>query len=596
MHFFVKVGFFVISFIYFTVPNLCFASGVGLSISEKLVLADKSRSSNPEDFTLLVDELKERKLDMSLDEKDYLKYLIAYQLSFSGEFSKAVLIYKDLTLNSKNEILKFRANLSLVNTYAISKDWATGLEHLSTNLDLLPNIKEAEFKQLGILIAALFYNQLGQYELGLYYANQLDELVHEGRNACLAKQLAIEAKLKLGKLNERSSEIESATKICQQSGEHLIVAIIAGYTATNLISEEKVTQASNVLHSHLDAVNKINYPPVSSRYYSLLSQAYYLNDEIVKAESFAARALEKSISLGNNESTLEAYYILFQIAESRGEHQLALDYHKKYAAADKAYLDDVKTKHLAFQLAQHQATEQRNQIDLLDKQNNLLRVEQKLATTEAENNRLFISLLISIITLLGFWAYKSWKTQQRLKQLAEYDALTKVYNRGHFTHLAEDALKYCGSANIQLSCILFDLDKFKQINDNYGHGCGDWVLKQVAKVCQAQGRKNDIFARLGGEEFCMILPSCDLHTALKLAESCRVAINQIDTAPSGHDFTISASLGVTDTQLSGYSLEQLTTDADSAMYQSKDDGRNRISVYSPKGEQLSLDALSSARL
>ncbi|WP_394199891.1 GGDEF domain-containing protein [Shewanella waksmanii] len=408
--------------------------------------------------------------------------------------------------------------------------------------------------------------------------------------------MAIEAKLKLNQLDEKSEQIAEAIKTCQQSNEHLMVTIVAGYTATKLIETRKIPDALELLHTHLETVLKINYPPVTSRYYSLLSQAYFLNNESTKADSYAHLSLEMSVSLGNNESTLEAYYILFQIAEARGDHQLALDYHKKYAAADKAYLDDVKTKHLAFQLAQHQATEQKNQIDLLDKQNKLLRVEQQLATTEAENNRLFISLLISIITLLGFWAYKSWKTQQRLKQLAEYDALTKVYNRGHFTQLAEDALKYCASSDIQLSCILFDLDRFKQINDNYGHGCGDWVLKQVAQVCQAQGRKNDIFARLGGEEFCMILPSCDIQTALKLAESCRVAISQINTADSGYDFCITASLGVTDANLSGYSLDKLTADADTAMYQSKRNGRNRVTVFSPQGEQMSLDALSSAHL
>ncbi len=558
--------------------------------------ADKIRSSEPNEFNELITELNQNISSLTKAQVAYLSYLEAYKASFEGNFKLAISLHKEVISLQSSELLNFRSTLSLINIYAISKNWSAGLEKISSLLTLFENIDSSEHKQHANLVIALFYNQLGQYELGLHYANKLSSLVDKGRNACLAKQLAIEAKLKLNQLDEKSEQIAEAIKTCQQSNEHLMVTIVAGYTATKLIETRKIPDALELLHTHLETVLKINYPPVTSRYYSLLSQAYFLNNESTKADSYAHLSLEMSVSLGNNESTLEAYYILFQIAEARGDHQLALDYHKKYAAADKAYLDDVKTKHLAFQLAQHQATEQKNQIDLLDKQNKLLRVEQQLATTEAENNRLFISLLISIITLLGFWAYKSWKTQQRLKQLAEYDALTKVYNRGHFTQLAEDALKYCASSDIQLSCILFDLDRFKQINDNYGHGCGDWVLKQVAQVCQAQGRKNDIFARLGGEEFCMILPSCDIQTALKLAESCRVAISQINTADSGYDFCITASLGVTDANLSGYSLDKLTADADTAMYQSKRNGRNRVTVFSPQGEQMSLDALSSAHL
>ncbi|WP_051484557.1 tetratricopeptide repeat-containing diguanylate cyclase [Shewanella waksmanii] len=577
----------------FVAPERVYATE---TIDRILEQADQARSSDPVNFNDSLEKLSKHEHEMDNDQRAYFQYLQAYSLSFKGQFARAVEIYTSILNADVNSDLKFRANLSIVNSHAISKNWSQGLSHLSYLVQHLNSVKSRDVHELGLVVASIFYNQIGQYELGFNYANRLADLVSSGRNHCIAHNLKLESQFELGQLAENDPRITAGLAACQDVNEVVMESAIYSYLAELYLDNQQPQQALAVLEAQLPAIEQTQYAPALGRYYSLLARAYLQSSQAESAEQFAFKTLEHSKNLGNSRPITFANHILFQIAESRGEHQLALDYHKKYAAADKAFLDDVKTKHLAFQLAQHQATEQRNQIDLLDKQNNLLRVEQKLATTEAENNRLFISLLISIITLLGFWAYKSWKTQQRLKQLAEYDALTKVYNRGHFTHLAEDALKYCGSANIQLSCILFDLDKFKQINDNYGHGCGDWVLKQVAKVCQAQGRKNDIFARLGGEEFCMILPSCDLHTALKLAESCRVAINQIDTAPSGHDFTISASLGVTDTQLSGYSLEQLTTDADSAMYQSKDDGRNRISVYSPKGEQLSLDALSSARL
>ncbi|WP_260865118.1 GGDEF domain-containing protein [Shewanella sp. KCT] len=450
---------------------------------------------------------------------------------------------------------------------------------------MLPEIAEPEFQQLGLLVAALFYNQLGQYELGLRYANKLESIVKEDRNACLAIQLTIEAKLKLHQLDENSPEINNGIDVCEKSGETLVSTIINTYVATLLLEQHKNQQALQLLEAQLDTIHAFNYAPVSSRLYSLLAQGYQELGQTNKAETYASQAVATSIPMGNDESSVIAYRILYQTNKARNDYKAALDYHVKYAQADKAYLDDIKTKHLAFQLAEHQAAEQKSRIKLLDRQNNLLLTEQQLAKTQAENNRLFISLLIAIITLLGFWAYKSWTIQKRLKQLAEYDALTHVFNRGHFTQVAQSALTYCESSEVDLSYILFDLDNFKQINDKYGHACGDWVLKKVAKACQAQGRKNDIFARIGGEEFCIALPGCDLQTAVKLAEACRKAIAGIDCSTTGHEFEVTASFGITDTQMSGYKLERLINDADSAMYQSKETGRDRICIFDPEAKR-----------
>ncbi len=66
------------------------------------------------------------------------------------------------------------------------------------------------------------------------------------------------------------------------------------------------------------------------------------------------------------------------------------------------------------------------------------------------------------------------KAHKRIKELAEYDSLTGIFNRGHFTHIADTTLEYCKSASQNLSLIMFDLDQFKDVNDNYGHACGDW--------------------------------------------------------------------------------------------------------------------------
>ncbi|MCG9747504.1 GGDEF domain-containing protein [Shewanella sp. Isolate8] len=429
----------------------------------------------------------------------------------------------------------------------------------------------------------MFFNQLGQYNSAIQYAEKLKNSKPSKRNTCIANGLAIEAQLGLNQLEVDSPGLQAALASCDE--EVIMASFIHSFIATKHLRDGNTAEVYEQLTPSLEAIEKTRYPRLIAEVYATLASAYLLDNKVGEARLLAEKIVNLAKGLGNTQAVVTAYKVLFEIAELSGNYESALDYHIKYAQADKAYLDDIKTKHLAFQLAEHQAAEQKSRIALLDRQNNLLLTEQQLAKTQAENNRLFISLLIAIITLLGFWAYKSWTIQKRLKQLAEYDALTHVFNRGHFTQVAQSALTYCESNASDLSYILFDLDNFKQINDRFGHAVGDWVLKRVAKACQAQGRKNDIFARIGGEEFCIALPGCTLQTAIKLAEACRTAIAAIDCTETGHEFKVTASFGITDTNMSGYKLERLINDADSAMYQSKETGRDRICIFDPEAKR-----------
>ncbi|MCG9739703.1 GGDEF domain-containing protein [Shewanella insulae] len=552
-----------------------------VDIDATLTQADQLKSSNPNAFSELLNTLEKQTLNPQ--QRYFLDYLRGYELTYQGKQAQSIEVFNRILNSNANETLKFRANQTLINIYAISQDWSKGLSHLSKNFQFIGQIKDPETVQSGLAIAAIFYNQIEQYELGLSYAEKLRNSKPSKRNACLANGLAIEAQLGLNQLEVDSPSLQTAVASCDE--EVIMESFIHSFIATKYLRDGNTREVYEQLTPSLASIEQTRYPRLIAEVYATLASAYLLDNKIGEARLKAEKIVNLAKGLGNTQAIVTAYKVLYEIADLSGDYKTALDYHIKYAHADKAYLDDIKTKHLAFQLAEHQAAEQKSRIALLDRQNNLLLTEQQLARIQAENNRLFISLLIAIITLLGFWAYKSWTIQKRLKQLAEYDALTHVFNRGHFTQVAQSALSYCESSEVDLSYILFDLDNFKQINDKYGHAIGDWVLKKVAKACQAQGRKNDIFARIGGEEFCIALPGCDLKTAIKLAEACREAIATIDCSATGHEFNVTASFGITDTQMSGYKLERLINDADSAMYQSKETGRDRLCIFDPEAKR-----------
>ena len=158
------------------------------------------------------------------------------------------------------------------------------------------------------------------------------------------------------------------------------------------------------------------------------------------------------------------------------------------------------------------------------------------------------------------------------------DGLTGIFNRPHFMELASSTLENCQVARQEVSLVLCDLDHFKEINDRYGHAEGDAVLKRMVTACQAHLRAADIFARVGGEEFCIMLPGCSAEDARERAEQLRIAISN---ATDKSRATISASMGVSATRPSGYELHQLMAHADTALYQAKRAGRDCVVVYDP---------------
>ena len=157
----------------------------------------------------------------------------------------------------------------------------------------------------------------------------------------------------------------------------------------------------------------------------------------------------------------------------------------------------------------------------------------------------------------------------RLNVLASFDGMTGLFNRRHVLSLAElEWSKYKRYAR-PLSLVLFDIDRFKSINDRFGHQAGDYVITQIAAICQQYKRKSDLAARIGGEEFLILLPETNLAAAERVAEK-----RSFSFSSSAIDATISA--GVAEANLSMESVFDLIKAADRSLYLAKDSGRNRV--------------------
>lgn len=167
------------------------------------------------------------------------------------------------------------------------------------------------------------------------------------------------------------------------------------------------------------------------------------------------------------------------------------------------------------------------------------------------------------------------RTRNELKTLATTDALTGAMNRGCFVTEAQQELGRARRYQQPLSVLLLDLDDFKRVNDNYGHGAGDEVLKAVAEISRETLRTSDLFARLGGEEFAALLPNTPAAEAMEVGERLRRRIAATPVPTAGQRVSITISAGVTEL-VDGDDFNTLYNRADAALYQAKHRGRNRI--------------------
>jgi diguanylate cyclase (GGDEF)-like protein len=177
------------------------------------------------------------------------------------------------------------------------------------------------------------------------------------------------------------------------------------------------------------------------------------------------------------------------------------------------------------------------------------------------------------------------KSEQKLlaaKMLAEEhaskDELTNLYNRRAFFEQGKQLFKQARRYPQSISVMMIDIDHFKNINDNYGHAVGDSVLKAIGSLLQNTVREADILARIGGEEFAVILPQTDVEEASNLAERIRQRIEaeviQYDTL----QIKITASFGIAACMAEGDDLDRMLTKADDALYIAKKKGRNQVKV------------------
>jgi diguanylate cyclase (GGDEF)-like protein len=571
----------------------CVTLGAQEGPDRLLQRADGIKSSNHAEFMGILDSLAARSAQLSVAQREYLSYLKAWNAVIEGDNETGMAMLKQLIAQGHDVTLQFRARSTLMNVQELTRDYDSAYAELDRLVQLLPRVADKGAREQAMMNAAQLYRAVGQTDLSLRYSQALMDENWADRGLCRGGQQKAAALYESGRLQSVSSEVQSILAACEKRGEYGYENEINSHIAKLYISQNKLDEAITLLKDHYDEVTRTQHARLIAEFDALLADAYRRKGLATMAQKYADDSVTHGANSHYPATTARALGVLYDIAKQQGDYKRALALHERYIEADKGSLDEVSARQLAYEKVVHENIADKLQVAALNEQKQVLQLQKELAAKAVENSRLYITLLISVLAFVGFWAYKVKRSQLHFMNVSRLDGLTGISNRPHFIGRAESALQDCPKSGQELSIILFDLDHFKAINDRHGHAMGDYVLQQTVARCRQHLHPDDLFGRFGGEEFSILLAGVNVEQARQRAEHLRTAVAEIVASSGNLESKVSASFGVASTAESGNVLRQLLAHADTALYHAKRTGRNRVVIYDSR---VVLDGTSVTEL
>jgi diguanylate cyclase (GGDEF)-like protein len=267
-----------------------------------------------------------------------------------------------------------------------------------------------------------------------------------------------------------------------------------------------------------------------------------------------------------------SYEVLKDYSQAYQNKKIYVDYYNDYSNAKREI-------NLTKLTEKYEVAHKIEENKLLDNQNKLeeLRIDDVYKQQE-DLKRKFI-LIICTIFLFFLLFLRQLKVRNKLLVLSKTDSLTGLLNRMELFKQGHDLVKTAHEKQLELSVLLFDIDHFKLINNQFGHAVGDLVLKKIAALVNETMRARDIFAHLGGEEFVAILPCTNIDQAKAIAVRVIEKIEQSNFTTLGVNINITLSIGVTSLKDNNATFDNILHTADLAMCQAKAEGRNQMVSY-----------------
>jgi len=308
-----------------------------------------------------------------------------------------------------------------------------------------------------------------------------------------------------------------------------------------------------------------------------LAAAYFLHGEL---DAALREAVAVSRLPGYKSIDADQKQIMQSLVQLSGNHaaQATQTMFGLYRAGQKRQREFVANAALDH-AQRHNTRIQKYEEQLLKNELQIQQLKLNAQQRQQEAERLYLILAAVVAVSLALLACTLWRSRRRFRIQAQTDSLTGIANRRHFLERAEQVARKNRQQPEIASVLVLDIDHFKLINDAHGHQAGDAAIRHVATHANAILRSEDVFGRIGGEEFAALLPATDDSAAWKMAERIRQAIEQTPLNHQGEQIRITVSIGLTSGSLGSDNIESLMQRADKVMYRAKSAGRNRSFSY-----------------
>ncbi|HAW92547.1 TPA: GGDEF domain-containing protein, partial [Candidatus Azambacteria bacterium] len=554
------------------------AAEQNLTIRQQLTYLDNIRLEDQSQFKAGLARLRQLPLSETAD-IEYLMLLNAYEQALLGQYDGVLPLLTQLLDVSSDSTMIIKARMLAVNVLLLSNNHKLAFSHFEQLTNSISAITDPVLMAQVIVLVMFTYNQLERYDLSLLYLRYIDFNSISPKLACRINVIALEAKFKHTDSIATENETNTVVDECVAAREFIPANIARHHLMQYFLKNNEPAKTLAIYQQYITQIEQTHYPMLISQVSVRAAQAQLQLGNVQQAAMLSTEALLVAKSSPNNVALVDAYATLYQIAKQQKNYAMALQYLEQQYQVEEEFNAGKAKQQAAYHTVKSEIELKNQRINLLDRDNELLFLQQSIYQEEVKNSRLLLLLAALIGGIALLLAYRGLTGRRRFKLMAEFDQLTGISNRYHFNNQAKQALKYCQAKHLPLAMILFDLDHFKTINDQFGHATGDWALQQIVQACKQFMRSNDIFGRIGGEEFAIMMPGCELDKATLLAEICRDAITSIDCNSTEHQFSLSASFGVSGSNVSGYDIKLLLADADKAMYEAKSRGRNQVVEY-----------------
>ncbi|WP_299490468.1 tetratricopeptide repeat-containing diguanylate cyclase [uncultured Shewanella sp.] len=479
--------------------------------------------------------------------------------------------------------------LLLAGVYSDSYDVESTLKVLNQIVPFLAQVNDANDEAYVYMLMVEMLTRMTRYQAAGQYTDKLFstlEKVKKPIRRCYISTVHANAVIHL--LVDDLSQREYLVSLFRHSFNECEQAEDKGAMSINLRSLTEVYLLDNRLLLATAAIDKAYQMALIEDNTSELAFIYAHLADIAKREDkfdtaieYASQSYDLAIELKIDHLMTKASLLLAETYELSGDTAQALLYRQVY---EERYLIQWQTTQgelTVFESAKLQLLNSERQLDVLEREKAQYLMAKEMVERKQTQIRLWMTLLMGSIGFLMIWIVMSVKQKRRYRVLAQSDPLTGIYNRSAGEYVGKILYEQARKVQQPFSLVSFDIDNFKAINDHFGHGTGDWVLKKIVNEITGKLREDDVFVRMGGEEFMILLPGLNETQAWKVATTCRLMIENLDTHYSGHEFSITASFGVTQGVEPDLQLDMLVKRADELM------GSSQKNHLEPSADTLS---------